>query len=126
MEEVAVAVENNFCDTGGESLLGSSLAYLGGDFNLGAFLDSLGGCRHEGLAFLVIDELHVDLLVGAEHCHAGTSSSARHLPADAGFDLISSLYLGYHDSACFNYLAPADLPDLRRITSPTNLIPLPL
>lgn len=41
MEEVAVAVENNFCDTGGESLLGSSLAYLGGDFNLGAFLDSL-------------------------------------------------------------------------------------
>ena len=25
-----------------------------------------------------------------------------------------------------NYLAPADLPDFLRITSPTNLIPLPL
>ena len=126
MEEVAVAVENNFCDTGGESLLGSSLAYLGGDFNLGAFLDSLGGCRHEGLAFLVIDELHVDLCLLSGTLSCGDEQQCQTPSADAGFDLISSLYLGYHDSACFNYLAPADLPDLRRITSPTNLIPLPL
>ncbi len=44
----------------------------------------------------VVDELDIDLLVAAENRHAGTSGGAGNLPADAGLDFSSALYLRNH------------------------------
>ena len=42
MEKITVAVENHFGNTGCESFLSDSLAYLGCDFTLGALFDAFG------------------------------------------------------------------------------------
>ena len=98
VEEVAVTVEHYFGDACFKSLGGYGCTNEGCDFGFGGFL--LKTARRGGnecTACQVVDELHVDLLVGAEYCHAGTLGGTGYFAADAGFDFIASLYLGNHD-----------------------------
>ena len=84
MEEITVTVENDFGDACGDSLLSDILTYLGSNLALCTFLDTLGRSCADGLAGEIVDELNVNLLVAAEHRHAGTLGGAGNLAADAG------------------------------------------
>ena len=125
MEQETVTVENHLADASSYSLSSYVFANLFSDFALSSFCNSLRRSSHECTSSLVIDKLNINLLITSENGHTWTCGSARDAATDAFLDFNSSCYLRYHN--CSNYyLADADLPDLRRIISPTNLIPLPL
>ena len=101
MEKITVTVEHDCLDT----LLLGFLCYLLTDFgcnlSLGATFETFRRSRSKRSAGKVIDKLHINSLVAAEHAHAGTRCSAGNFAADAALYLISSCCLGYHSSSIF-------------------------
>ena len=104
MIEITVTVENDSSDTGFESLLRNELADFSGLLLLGACLHAEGGCGAQCGAGEVVDDLNIDLLVAAEHRHAGALGSTGDLVANSILNLDSSFYFRCHDYAILKLL----------------------
>ena len=129
MVEVAITVKYYGGYTCGLGSLSYLRTYECCDLLLRAFSVELEG-RGAGDrdAIDVVDDLSLDLLVASEYRQARTLCRTADLGTYTRLDLLSSYFFLQHD--CFirvlsGYL-PADLPDLRRMTSPSKRIPLPL
>ena len=131
MIQVTATVEHDGVDALGLAALGHQLTHsTGGGLVAAVALDLLiqGGGGDQGVAGHVVDDLSVDVLLAAEHVQTGTLGSAEHLGTDSLMTL-QTLSVGIgsfnHYGTPPYFLAPV-LPTLRRMTSSTYLMPLPL
>jgi len=90
MIEITVTVENDSSDTGFERLLSNELTNLCSLLFLGTCLKAERGSGAQRGAVLIVDDLYVNLLVAAEHRHAGTLGSTRDLVTNSILNLDSS------------------------------------
>ena len=138
--QVAATVEDHLLDALGDGAFGEEFADgCGGvaaatiDLEAGAQFFVNGSCRTERALGIVIDDLGVDVIVGAEYGQSRAIRGAVDVATQAPVALLRLLFAGQfghgvgegekrQDKA---YFLP-DLPALRRMRSPSYLMPLPL